>query len=429
MDLRYLFVFLVLSQLAVPLFADCVGYTDSFDVRVLDAKLRPIESAEVTVKFDRGTSFGEQYFTTPVKYTNSQGMLHYDVLNQGTTTRPIDCAITITGAAGGSTKTVTIQANIHGSPVDVVLADVYPVRFFVRDQLGKSLENASVTLGGKTNKTDSAGMIRYYYKTGSYSYFANYLDAEQAGSLVVANDTDFVVVFAQYKISVDVMDDASDPLNVTITIFNKTFDMPEGHFEYEPAFGEQIPYSVNYRGIIREGTLMPASEPSVTLILDTHAPSFGDIVPGEMGGKPQLTINVSDPNAHASGLDLSSMKVLYKVEPSDETTPWSSAVTFTSGRNRFTAQFPELPSRSIVKVKIEVKDKEGNRAEIDLQFSTLEVQPTNNTQNGTQNQTDTHETPDDGQGIPVSYILGGVILLVLVVYMVFRLKTKPKEGA
>ncbi|MDD5172332.1 MAG: hypothetical protein PHF60_04840 [Candidatus ainarchaeum sp.] len=426
MDLRYLFVFLILSQLAVPLFADCIGYTDSFDVRVLDAKLRPIEGAVVTVTFDRGTSFGEQYFTTSPRYTDSQGKLHYDILNQGTTTRQIDCDITITGSAGGSTKTAVVEANIHGSPVDIILTDVYPMKFFVWDQLNAPLENASVTLGGKMNKTDSTGMVKYYFKTGDYSYFASYLDAEQAGSLTVANDTDYVVIFAHYTISIDVMDDTSAPLSVTLRIFNQTFDVPDGHFEYTPAFGEQIPYSVDYRGIVREGTLMPASEPSVTVIFDTHAPSFGDIVPGEISGKPQLSISVTDPNAHASGLDLSSIEVLYKIEPSDETTPWSKAVTFTSGRNTFTAQFPELPSKSIVKVKIGVKDKEGNRAEIDLQFSTLDVQPP---QNGTQDQNNTQESPVETQGIPFSYILGGVILLVLVVYMVFRLKPKPKEGA
>jgi hypothetical protein len=330
-----------------------------------------------------------------------------------------------TASAGGSTKKVVITANKHGSPVDLIFTDVYPVRFYVRDQERAPLVNASVMVGSITNNTDSSGMVKFFYKVGTYSYFASYLDAQQAGTLTVENDTGFEVIFAHYAISLDVMDDTGEPLNVTFTIAGQRFEAADGHFENGRVFGEEVSYTVEYMGLVREGVMTPASEPSITIIYDTHSPMFGDIVPGESGGRPQLTIPVSDPNQHASGLDLSSMKVLYKIEPSDETSPWSSAVTFTSGRDKFTAQFPELPPDSIVKFRIEIKDMEGNMAEIDGKFSTLPVEVP---QNNTQNQTNPPEPPEEGQGIPFYYILIGVIIVILAVYMVFRLKSKAVGG-
>lgn len=426
MDFRYLIAFALLIQLAAPVFGACVGYTDSFDARVLDGRMRPIEGAEIVVKFDRGTSFGEQYFTTPPKYTDSMGKVHFDILNQGTTTRAIDCKITINGSAGGSMKQLVIEANKHGSPVDIILTDVYPLKFFVRDQARVALPNASVTINDKTTKTDEKGMVQGFYKLGDYNYFASYMDASQSGTLRVANDTEFEVLFPHYAIQIDVMDDAGEPLPITLMIFNQTFDLPDGHFENERTFGEQVPYELEYRGIPKSGMILPASEPVVSIVYDTHAPTFGDVTAGNADGMMQLTINVTDTNEHASGIDFQSMKVLYKVEPSDATTPWSSAVTFTSGRSKFTAQFPELPPSSVVNVKIEVKDKEGNRAEKSVQFSTLDVGPV---QNNTQNQTGPQEKPDDGQAIPLLYIVIGIIIVAFVIYTVIRLKPKAQGGA
>jgi hypothetical protein len=62
--MRYLHL-LILMLLVGSAFADCIGYNDSFYVRALDAKYRAIEGANVWIKYDRGTSFGDKYFTTP----------------------------------------------------------------------------------------------------------------------------------------------------------------------------------------------------------------------------------------------------------------------------------------------------------------------------------------------------------------------------
>jgi len=421
MNLRYAVLLLIVLELAPIVFADCVGYHDAFYVRVLDGNKRPISDAVITVKYDRGLSFGEKYFTTPPKTTNSTGQIYYDLYNGGTTTRTIDCKIEINVSGGGSSKKEVIEANKHGPTVDVILGDVYQFRFYVRDQFKAPLPNSTVNVGNYSGDTDANGMFYKQLKTGKYSYFASFMDASQAGTLNVTNDTEFEVIFPHYKITLDVTDDAANPLPCTLEIFNKTFDLADGHFENEKTFGESVPYIVNYRGIKSEGTILPAAEPIVYVRYDINSPYFGNVTSDVVNNRFKINIEVWDPNQYASGLDVSTMKMYYKLEPSDATTPWSNAVVYTTGRNKFTADFPELPADSIVKFRAEVKDKAGNRAEKEGKFSTFAIVPP---QNGTGNQTNPPPEPPQEQGIPLIYILGGGILLLLAVYLVFRMKTK-----
>ena len=421
MDFRYLALFLLMASLA---YADCIGYTDSFDVRVLDAKYRPLPNATVTVTYDRGATFGEQYFTTAPLRTDASGIVHFTIYNQGTLTRTIDCRITVNGSAEGIKGSATVMANEHGSIVDVTLSDAYTVTFYVRDQLGHPLQNASVTVANRTEKTDADGSFVFYLRAGTYNYLASYLDAKQPGSLDVSNDTAYEIRLAFYNVVMNVIDEAGTPLPAKLTIFNRTFDLAGGHFEYDRVFGDYVPYSVDYKGIISNGTLTPASDPDVEIVYDLHSPVFGTIKPETFNEKQRLQINVSDEGKFASGLNLSSIKVNYKIEPADENVAWNEAVVFTAGRNQFTAEFPRLPTGRIVRFKIEVKDRAGNFAEIDGKFSTYVAKPPQNATNATNNQTNTQSTTQGEQGIPLSYIVGGAIVAVLVISLVFRIKSK-----
>jgi len=421
MDFRYIAAFLLIATVA---YADCVGYTESFDVRVLDAKYRALPNANVTVTYDRGASFGEQYFTTQPQATNSNGIAHFVIYNQGTLTRGIDCKIIANASMEGTSASTTVTVKEHGDPVDVVLKTLYPVRFYVRDQLGRPLENASVAIKNRTMHTDANGEVSFYLQAGTYRYLASYLDAKQESSFEVENDTEYEVKLAFYKVVFDVSDDTGAPLAASVTMFNRTFEAQDGHFEFDKVFGEEVPYSVTARGIVSDGTVIPASNQPVVVVYDIHAPTFGAIKPEVFNDKQRLQISVSDLGKLASGLDLQSMKVSYKMEPADENVPWNDAVVFTAGRNQFTAEFAQLPPNRIVDFKAEIKDKAGNKAEIDGKFTTLVLVQPKNESNGTKNQTNTQPTTQEQQGIPLSYIIGGAIVALLAVSLVFRLKTK-----
>ncbi len=413
-------------QLPALAFADCANYTDSFYVRILDGNLQPVEGAAVNVTFDRGATFGSQYFTTPLNYTGPDGILHYTIYNQGTSTRQIDCTITISANSSGEVQVVKVQANQHGSTVDVPFADIFPLRFYVRDQFKGPIEGAGVSVFNKTLTTDSNGMVKYFLQTGSYGYFANYKEAQASGTLNVSNDTEYEVIFPYYKVRVEADDDNGQPLNASLNLFNETFPMPNGVFQSDKIFGESIPYTVDYKGVDQAGTIEPATNPQVTVYFDLHSPVFGQITPTFTNGRTRLMISASDPGEFASGLNVSSIKTSYKLEPSDATSPWSSAVTFTAGRNQFESDFPQLPPNSIVDFKIEIEDMSGNKAEIDGKFTTFSE---SNPQNNTQNQTNTQPQPPQQQGIPLSYIVVGGIVVVLVIFVVFRMKSKAGGGA
>jgi hypothetical protein len=70
---------------------------------------------------------------------------------------------------------------------------------------------------------------------------------------------------------------------------------------------------------------------------------------------------------------------------------------------------------------VKIKDKAGNRADVDGKFSTYVAPPPKNV---TENQTTTQPTQPEGQGIPLLDIVGGVIILVLAVYLVIHMKSK-----
>lgn len=417
MYLRYAIILLLLSQFV---FADCAGYTDEFDARVLDGNNRPISGADVWIKFDRGTSFGDQYFTTEPKKSNEQGIVHYKVLNQGTTVRTIDCDIEVYASLGGSTNMTEVEANIHGPIIDVKLGDVYPIKFYVRDQLNAPIENASVTIGNTTSKTNSFGYVTQFYKKGTYDYFASYQIASQAGTITVDDAVEFAVIFPWYKISLDVKDDNGDPLPATLKILNQSFVLTDGHFENDRSYNDIVDYEVIYKGIEKSGTINAAENPYTQIIMDIHAPLFDSITSQTVNKRTTLEIPLRDPGPYASGIDIPSIRVSYRLEPADASTPWSTALVFTTGFNSFAAEFPELPANSIVQFRIEAKDKAGNKATVDGKFSTL----TGSTgTDDTQNQTDTQDSEEDGQGIPLWVILVGGIVVILVVYLVIRSKS------
>lgn len=426
MNYRYIILILVLLQINA-VYATCIGYSDTFDVRVLDAKNRPISGADVQVKFDMGTPSGEQYFVTQPKKTNMQGMVHYTITNMGTNARTIDCKIVINATISGSIKTSTITAEQHGNIVDLALTDVYPVTFYVRDQFKAGISNATATVDswgpGKTNKQ---GIVKGYLKTGNHEYFASYLDASASGIFTITNDSDFEVIFPYYPLEITVTDDVGTPLDATITISNQTFTMQNGHLQYPKVYGQQVPYEIEYMGIVVSDIIYPETSQEVEVRYDLHPPVILEVKSESDGNRPKLKIVASDNGIYASGLDVSSMKVGYKIEPSIESEAWHPAVVFTTAKNTFAAEFPEMESNTIIKFRIEVKDNAGNKAEREGKFTTLIMQ--NNTQNNTPNPPNPPPNPPQDQGIPLLYILGGVILLILAIYLVIHIKSKATGG-
>jgi hypothetical protein len=407
------------AEILEPEPPECTNYSDSFDVRVLDASLRPVQNASVVVTYDRGVTFGSQYFTTPPKYTDSNGKVHFDLINQGTNTRELDCSIVITASIAGGSNTTTVIATAHGKTVDVPITYVYPVRFYVRDETGNPLSNATVTLSGLGKTTGADGLAAFFIDAGEHNYLASYLDGGQPGHLNVSRDVTYEVIMRAYKVTVEIVDDFGRPLQSTLFIFNRTFQLEDGKFEYDRTFGSEIPYRADYKTIIKEGAVVPSVNPKARIIYDIHAPLFGKITPEREGGRYKLVIRLSDPGSNPSGVDFGSLKLAYRREPADPTTPWNPAVTYAGANETVVAEFPALPSGSIVSFMASVKDTAGNQASIEGTFSTPAA-PVNNTQN----QTIPQPNVEEEQKTRLAYVFVGVIAAILIVYVVFHIKSQ-----
>ncbi len=415
------FIVILLLLLCSFTYATCVGgYNDTFNVRVLDAKLRPVANAQVSLTFDRGVSFGSQYLTTPLRTTDASGEYQFAVFNQGTNTRTIDCTIKIYTQVGLANTTTIITANTHPPIVDIPMK-VYPVLFNVQDQFGKALPNAVVTFDSDTQIANYLGAVLMYNNKGNHTYLVNYLDGKQSGIVTVYDDMTQDIVLTHHDVEVHAMDDFGNLVNANISIFNSTYPVQNGDFKYKNSFGDNIPFSVDYNGTVQRGSIIPALSTSATVVFDLHAPLFQDIKNIIQNNKPALTIQIIDPGQFASGVNAQSIQVTYKVQDAANNAAWTSATTFTSGKNTYTTQFPEIKPNTIVQFHILVKDRAGNSASVDGSFSTANdiTQPP---QNDTNPQI---KTPND-QGIPLIYIIIGGIIAVLVIYVLFRIRPKQQ---
>jgi len=418
--MRPLSLILLLVLLPAISAEDCVGYTDRFTVIVTDHELRAIEGAAVQVTFDRGASFGEQYFTTEPKYTGADGKAAYNIYNQGTDTRDIDCDIVIAASISGVDNETTVLANKHSDNILITL-DISPITITVQDQHGNVLEGAKVSIDNLTKETGSSGKVRFYLPVGEHEYLASYESGKQTGTIPVSESAASTnIVIKHHPIEISVIDDYGNSLESSIFIFNQTFELPYGLFEVEKAYGDEIEYITSYGGLEKPEVIYPGVEGTVRVVYDLNPPIFGEIESTADAEVTRLVIPVSDEGQYASGVDYSSIMVSYRLEPAEATTPWNSAVTFVSALNTFMADFPELPKNSIVQFRIEVKDNEGNKATIDGRFSP--PQPEDNNNETGENGGETHENGEAEQEIPFLDIVAGAFIVLLVIFLVSRIK-------
>jgi hypothetical protein len=409
------FFFLVLV-LTASFAAGCEeGYVDEFTVKVLDANSQPVEDAAVEITYDRGTSFGDKYHTTDTRYTPANGKLDYRIAVPGTDVRDVECELVIRAFISGSEAEKTVEAKKHSSNIFLQL-EVYPVDFRVKNQYGNPIANASVSVEGKTKTTDGAGRARYYLRPDTYDYLVSYLTGKQSGSITVTNEEDFDIVLEFNPVSIEVVDDRGEHLPSTVHIFNETFDVPDGRFDYPRAFGESINAIVEYNGSIKEVELFPGEDPDKRVVYDLRAPSFKNISTVTEGDLTRLLINVEDMGPYASGIDYQSLTVRYRTEEEGSPTPWSDATTFAASSDTFMADFPELPKNTVVRFRVEVADNDHNKASIEGRFTP------ESGDGPKENGGDEQENGEKEQDFPFIYICAGVILVLLILIVVNKLK-------
>ena len=112
--MNFRFLLFILSLLAVSSFAvnvlptdkpTCnVSFNDSLNIRVLDAKSRPIPGADVFVRYQYSGSVGAEgkgtYYVIGPRVTNQSGMVNVHISNTETFKDKLDCEFVINGTIG-----------------------------------------------------------------------------------------------------------------------------------------------------------------------------------------------------------------------------------------------------------------------------------------------------------------------------------------
>lgn len=411
--MKELFTTLMVVFLITLSHADCIGYTDEFDIRVLDAKLRPVEGAEVQATYDRGASFGPQYFTTDILETDGEGIVHMAIRNQGTETRDIDCTIWLNATLDDGYAEKAVEANVHGPVVDLNM-DVYPVDITVNDQAGKPIENATVTIRGVSRKTNSYGYVRFHSTLGELSYFISYKKGKESGFILVNGDIEYEVILQKYSVAVYAVDDRGESVDAEIAVLGETTTMEDGLYESDEIYGSTFEATVRYMGIEKDVELDLSDENEATVSFDVHPPVIESIETSSIGSRPRLTIKVKDEGEYASKVDPASIKVTYQILPSTDS-QWADATTFVGGTNTYISDFPEIEPGKLIEFRIEVLDFDGNKVIQTGKFIT-------------EKQEEISETPteeeENGQDFPFFYIAIGAILIIVVMYIVKHILNK-----
>jgi hypothetical protein len=423
MNFRYLLLFLVLGSVVFAE-TDCnLSYTDNMTVRVLDAKYRPVEGASVIIRHQYSGSLGPAggtYHTVGPKVTDSSGQINAYIQNAEMSESLLDCNIDINATIGSSSETSSVTANSHPNIVDVVM-DVYPVLIHVKDQAGAPLENATITIDGQIKMADSNGYVKFYSEQGKVNYFVSYLSGKQSGIIDVLGDVDYTTSLAFYPITITVVDDNGNPLNATISIFNKTMETgPSGEFTEDKTFGEEIEFSATYKGLKKDISMYPATSTKEQVVFDLNSPKIGSISKEVIDEKVRLTIPVTDEGLYPSGVDPSTISITYRLEQAGTSAAWSKATTYVSSKNIFIADFPEFNQSSLVQFRVEVNDKEGNKATVNGRFTTSTTQPPTTDTNSQQNQ-------DEEGEFPLLPLVGGIIIIAFLLYVFFHFGKKGGE--
>ena len=348
-------IFLLLIPL---LFASCHGYTDSFEVRVLNKDNQAVEGAEVWVKFDTGR-LGQKYFTTEPRLTDERGKVKYTLINKGERL-DADCNIYIWVRLGEKENSTVIKANRHPPIVDIWL-EVWPLDVYVYDDRGRALEGATIAIAGKEFETDERGHARLFLPPGDYSYLITYQGAERAGTFTLTKAEQIRAKLIKYKVNLEVVDERGRPLNAVVEIGGEKRNISGSYLieSYDP----NIPYKVYYKDKVKEGVIDAARRPEHFVVFDNSAPLIANIQQTTKEDFIRISFTVIDEGQRASGVDPRTISFIYAVKPPKEGEYGENvrATVFSLGNNIYAVDL-DLAKNSLIKFEISASDLEGNVA-------------------------------------------------------------------
>ncbi len=404
--MRLLFILLILSTLA---WSSCHGYNDQFEVRVLNPDNIAVKDAEVWIKFDPGTSFGDRYFITEPRLSNDRGRVDYSIDNRGTNTRAIDCRIWVWARILDEQTEKIIQATKHPKIVDVWL-DVWPIDIYVKNEKGAPLENATIYIGEKYLDTNAQGHVRLFLPEGTYEYVVSYKGEDRTDTLTVSGKGKRVDVdFKKYPFSIEVRDDSGNELNATLIVDDVEYNF-EGKLIFE-TYSDTVDYTVKYKGKEKEGRIDLRKENEKLIIFDLSSPMIKDITLNKKEDAIQIKFKIEDVGTYPSLVNPRTIKFYYMVKPptGGQYGEELRGEVYTLGRNEYAVDL-DLEPNSIISFRISAEDYEGNEGKIE---GTLTVTVERSKTPEIEENSEQEQPPLD-----IFYVAIFIILFILVIWKI-----------
>ncbi|MBS3068293.1 hypothetical protein J4450_06315 [Candidatus Micrarchaeota archaeon] len=405
------------------------GFVDTLNIRALDTKLRPIEGASVTVTYQLDKSTSKGYFTTPPRLTSKNGNVTVTIRNLEKIQSQVDCDIKIDVTLDGKSFSKAITAENHPSFIDFKI-DVFTLRVLVVDERNSAISGAEVFVNNRSKITEG-GIADFKVFGGKSRVFVKYLGGKEESEVDVTDDLTTTVQLIFFKLKIYTTDENDDPLSTKITIDDKTYDS-SGELNLDKIIGQYHTAMINYQGREKTIDLDLAENTEYSAAFDISSPKIKRVDVFEEGNKIRVVITTEDEGQFASGVAASDVSVRYI----SETGGTKKIAVYQNKPNQFTAEIPVPTGFNEISFTVDVKDREGNSVSAEGLHKLSGGSSSNGANGGgtgpnfpnPKNQTDgPDQPPSSDQGLPLHYIIGGIIILVVVFYVVYRLKFK-KEG-
>ncbi len=392
-----------------------LSYYDVINVRALDAYLRPVQNAFASVRYQVDKSTGKGFFTTPKKPTGESGNVSFFIRNQEAIPSNLDCNVYVFLTFQGANYSKKVIAQSHPSFIDFNL-DAYILRVLVVDEHNSAINGATVFVND-LNQTTSNGMTEFKVLKGNTRIFVKYLEGKAEDTIDVKNDSTFTVQLVFYKLKINVLDDRGNPLDARVTIDDSDYQASNGELSFGKFVGQYHTAVVEYGGKQKTLDLDLAENSEYDAYFDSGAPRIENVNVVEENGKLKVVVIADDPGKYPSGLPSSAASLRY-VTPDGG----SKKISFYQSKpSEFVAEIPVASGMSEISFTIEIRDKENNKA---IAEGLHKLSPNSQNASSSDSGQAGNNTPSDG--IPLHYIVGGIIILLVVFYAVYRLKFKKE---
>lgn len=386
-------------------------FSDELNIRVLDAKNRPLENATVTVTFQVDKTTAKGYTTTLPLLTSSDGTTYVKIQNLEQVSSNVDCNIVINAEYDGKTAKKTVIANSHENLIDLKL-DVYSIFLTIKDSEGKLLEGALASANLIQSKTNNIGFTVLRVGAGTKTLFITYGGATRQYTVQVNDDTTYAVSFFLKDVVITVLDDYGNPLLSKASWSGKEYQSDANGKIIVPSIGVISPsITVIYQGLTKIPDMDLDRQTEYTVVFDMTPPKIISVVDKKENNLVKLLITIEDPGEYSSNVDPSSFSVRY-----DTGSGWNNAKAYKQGTDLYVAEMQGIELNSVVYFEIYVKDYDLNSVSLPGTFSVFEQDPDDNGDNGSED--------------PVSesdLLLPGAVLLIILLAIAYFLYTRTKK--